>query len=294
MKRIQKYLLSFLTISIILLVIASYYFSSLVLYPKVKCNAEHHVYCNGPAELGLEFQEVEIKTQDKLNLVSYWIPAKNAKATILLVHGHGGQRNEGLRFAKSLNAAGYNLLLLSLRRNHGGFASMGFHEQKDIEAALSYLKTNGYNKIGIFGFSMGSATSIIAMADHPEIQAGIFSSGYGSAIDVLVESAKRDFGIPYYPLIPVVKLALNLRGDMDIDSVRPIDKIASISPRPIAIFHCKMDDYVDYHHALDLFAKAGEPKSLWSPECHRHERLWNFAPKEAESQAVGFFQKYLR
>ncbi|MCG6152814.1 alpha/beta hydrolase [Leptospira bandrabouensis] len=294
MKRIQKYLLSALMISIILLFIASYYFSSLVLYPTVKCNLEHHVYCNGPSELGLEFQEVEIKTEDKLNLVSYWIPTKNAKATILLVHGHGGQRNEGLRFAKSLHNAGYNLLLLSLRRNHGGFASMGFHEQKDVEAALSFLKTNGYNKIGIFGFSMGSATSIIAMADHPEIQAGIFSSGYGSAIDVLVESANRDFGIPYYPLIPLVKLALNFRGDMDIDSVRPIDKIASISPRPIAIFHCTKDDYVDYHHALDLFAKAGEPKSLWSPECNRHERLWNFAPKVAESRAVGFFQKYLR
>lgn len=294
MKRIQKYFLSALIISIILLIIISYYFSSLVLYPKVKCNPEHHVYCDGPNELGLEFKEVEIITEDKLNLVSYWIPAKQSNITIILVHGHGGQKNEGLRFAKSLHEAGYNLLLLSLRRNHGGFASMGFHEQKDVEAALTYLKTKGYNQIGIFGFSMGSATSIIAMANHPEIQAGIFSSGYGSAIDVLVESAKRDFGIPYYPLIPFVKLALNLRGNMDIDSVRPIDKIASISPRPITIFHCTKDDYVDYHHALDLYAKAGEPKSLWSPECNRHERLWNFAPKEAEFRAVSFFQKYLK
>ncbi|XDD52682.1 alpha/beta hydrolase [Leptospira sp. WS4.C2] len=294
MKRIKKYSFSALIFSIILLIIAAYYFSSLVLYPKVNCNLDHHVFCNGPSEVGLTFEEVEITTGDKLNLVSYWIPTKQSNATIILVHGHGGQRNEGIRFAKSLHQAGYNLLLLSLRRNHGGFASMGFHEQKDVTAAISYLKTKGYNKIGIFGFSMGSATSIIAMADHPEIQAGLFSSGYGSAIDVLVESAKRDFGIPYYPLIPVVKLALNLRGDMDIDSVRPIDKIASISPRPIALFHCKMDDYVDYHHAVDLYAKAGEPKSLWSPECKRHERLWNFDSKEAESRAVGFFLKYLK
>ncbi|TGL90350.1 alpha/beta hydrolase [Leptospira congkakensis] len=294
MNKIKKYTISGLIFSIILLSAIAYYFSSLVLYPNVKCNLDHHVFCNGPSEVGLEYEEVEIKTADNLNLVNYWIPAKQSKGTIILVHGHGGQRNEGIRFAKSLHDAGYNLLLLSLRRNHGGFASMGFHEQKDVDAAIEFLKSKGYEKIGIFGFSMGSATSIIAMANHPEIQAGIFSSGYGSAIDVLVESAKRDFGIPYYPLIPVVKLALNLRGDMDIDSVRPIDKIASISPRPIAIFHCTKDDYVDYHHAKDLFAKAGEPKSLWSPECNRHERLWNFAPKEAESRAVGFFQKYLK
>ncbi|PJZ45376.1 alpha/beta hydrolase [Leptospira brenneri] len=294
MQKFKKYSILGLIISIILLIVVAYYFSSLVLYPKVKCNPDHHVFCQGPSELGLNFEEVEIQTEDKLNLVSYWIPTKQSQAAIILVHGHGGQRNEGLRFAKSLHEAGYNLLLLSLRRNHGGFASMGFHEQKDVTAAINYLKSKGFQKIGIFGFSMGSATSIIAMADHPEIQAGLFSSGYGSAIDVLVESANRDFGIPYYPLIPVVKLALNLRGEMDIDSVRPIDKIASISPRPIAIFHCTMDDYVDYHHAKDLFAKAGEPKSIWSPECNRHERLWNFAPKEAESRAVGFFQKYLK
>lgn len=294
MKGIKKFTISGLIISIILLIAAAYYFSSLVLYPKVNCKADHHVFCQGPKEVGLDFEEVQFETEDKLNLVSYWIPAKQSKASIILVHGHGGQRNEGIRFAKSLNAAGYNLLLLSLRRNHGGFASMGFHEQKDVSAAIQYLKKKGYEKIGIFGFSMGAATSIIAMANHPEIQAGLFSSGYGSAIDVLVESANRDFGIPYYPLIPVVKLALNLRGDMDIDTVRPIDKIASISPRPVALFHCTMDDYVDYHHAKDLFAKAGEPKSLWSPECNRHERLWNFNPKEAESRAVGFFQKYLK
>ncbi|TGL37235.1 alpha/beta hydrolase [Leptospira perdikensis] len=294
MKGIKKFTISGLIISIILLIAIAYYFSGLVLYPKVNCNADHHVFCQGPKEVGLDFEEVEIETEDKLNLVSYWIPAKQSKATIILVHGHGGQRNEGIRFAKSLHAAGYNLLLLSLRRNHGGFASMGFHEQKDVSAAINFLKKKGFEKIGIFGFSMGAATSIIAMADHPEIKAGIFSSGYGSAIDVLVESAKRDFGIPYYPLIPVVKLALNLRGEMDIDTVRPIDKIASISPRPIALFHCTKDDYVDYHHAEDLFAKAGEPKSLWSPDCNRHERLWNFDPKEAESRAVGFFQKYLK
>ncbi|PJZ86168.1 alpha/beta hydrolase [Leptospira harrisiae] len=294
MKRTTQYTISGMIIIITLLVAVAFYFSSLVLYPKVNCKLDHHVYCQGPSELGLEFEEVEITTADKLNLVSYWIPAKQNKGSIIMVHGHGGQRNEGLRFAKSLHEAGYNLLLLSLRRNHGGFASMGFHEQKDVDAAIQFLKSKGYEKIGIFGFSMGSATSIIAMADHPEIQAGIFSSGYGSAIDVLVESAKRDFGIPYYPLIPVVKLALNLRGDMDIDSVRPIDKIASISPRPIAIFHCTKDDYVDYHHAKDLYAKAGEPKSLWSPECNRHERLWNFAPKEAETRAVVFFEKYLK
>lgn len=294
MKRTFKLISFILFFSLILLFGIAYYFSGMVLYPKVRCNPDHHVYCDGPKELGLEFEEVNITTEDKLNLVSYWIPAKQSKGTILMVHGHGGQRNEGLRFSKSLHQARYNLLLLSLRRNHGGYATMGGLEQKDVDAALQFLKAKGENKIGIFGFSMGSATSIIAMANHKEIKAGLFSSGYASAMDVLIESAKRDFGIPYYPLIPVVKLVLDYRSGIDMNSVRPIDSIANIQPRPIAIFHCKMDDYVDYHHAEDLYAKAKEPKSLWAPECNRHERIWNFDPKEAEKRTVVFFTEYLK
>lgn len=294
MKRILKLTSTILLFSIILLIGIAYYFSGLVLYPKVRCNPDHHVYCQGPKELGLDFQEVTIITEDKLNLVSYWIPTKQPQGTIIMVHGHGGQRNEGLRFAPSLNKAGFNLLLLSLRRNHGGYATMGGLEQKDVDAALTYLKSKGETKIGIFGFSMGSATSIIAMAKHKEIKAGLFSSGYGSAMDVLIESAKRDFGIPYYPLIPFVKWMLDYRSGIKMDTVRPIDHIAEIHPRPLAIFHCKLDDYVDYHHAEDLYAKAKEPKSVWAPECNRHERIWNFNPKEAEARAVKFFKENLK
>ncbi|TGM48694.1 alpha/beta hydrolase [Leptospira biflexa] len=294
MKRTLKLTSTILLFSIILLIGIAYYFSGLVLYPKVRCNPDHHVYCQGPKELGLDFQEVTITTEDKLNLVSYWIPTKQPQGTIIMVHGHGGQRNEGLRFAPSLNKAGFNLLLLSLRRNHGGYATMGGLEQKDVDAALTYLKSKGETKIGIFGFSMGSATSIIAMAKHKEIKAGLFSSGYGSAMDVLIESAKRDFGIPYYPLIPFVKWMLDYRSGINMDTVRPIDHIAEIHPRPLAIFHCKMDDYVDYHHAEDLYAKAKEPKSVWAPECNRHERIWNFNPKEAEARAVKFFKENLK
>ncbi|MCZ8343923.1 MAG: alpha/beta hydrolase [Leptospira sp.] len=293
MSRIKTIVLSIFSLICIFLFGAAYYFSSLVLYPNVQCRPDHHVFCETPKERGLDYENVRFKTSDGIELESYFIPSASKEKAIILVHGHGGQRNEGLRFAKSLHDAGYTLLLLSLRRNHGSFASMGYYEPLDVEAAFQYLKEKGYSKIGIFGFSMGAATSILYMAKNPEIVAGIFSSGYAVAMDVMIESAKRDFGIPYYPLIPLVKLALDIRGNMDIDSVRPIDAIEKISPRPIAIFHCRADDYVDHHHADDLFAKAKEPKSVWSPDCTRHERIWNVHPNESEERAVSFFKKYL-
>jgi uncharacterized protein len=290
----MKKLFYILTPILLILLFIPWYFSSLVLYPPVNCNPEHHVFCDTPKELGLDYEEVQVVTEDGISLPSWFIPAIGSKKGIVLVHGHGGSRNEGLRFASALNKAGFNLLLLSLRRNAGEFASMGFHEIKDAKAGVKFLSADRQlDSIGIFGFSMGAATSIITMEEEPLVKAGLFSSGYASAMDVLSEAANRDFGIPYYPLIPVVQLYLNVRGDMNIETVRPVDKIGSISPRPIAIFHCIKDDYVDVSHSDRLFSKAKEPKEIWIPICERHERIWNSHKDEAEKRAVGFFKKNL-
>ncbi len=280
----------------ILIICASvpWYFSSLVLYPKVNCNTEHHVFCQTPKEINLEFESVSIQTPDGLSLESWYIPSAGSKKGIIFVHGHGGSKNEGLRFAESLHKAGFNLLAISLRRNSGSFASMGFYEPNDVIAGIDYLiNEKKLESVGLFGFSMGAATSIITMEKDSRVKAGLFSSGYASAMDVLSESAKRDFGIPYFPLIPVVREVLNLRGSMDIASVLPEKSITNISPRPISIFHCDKDDYVDVSHANRLFAAAKEPKELWIPSCNRHERIWNTNQKESEKRSVEFFRKNL-
>lgn len=290
----MKKKLFILTPILLVLFYIPWYFSTLVLYPPINCNSEHHVYCSTPQELNLNFEEVKVQTTDGIILPSWFIPALGSKKGIVLVHGHGGSRNEGLRFAKALHQAGFNLLLLNLRRNAGEFASMGYHEVKDAKAGVQFLiNEKNLDSIGILGFSMGAATSIITMEEDPQIKAGLFSSGYASAMDVLSEAAKRDFGIPYYPLIPVVQTYLNIRGDMEIETVRPEDKIGNISPRPVSIFHCDKDDYVDVSHSDRLFSKAKEPKEIWIPVCNRHERIWNTNKEEAEKRSVSFFLKNL-
>lgn len=283
-----------LIIILLLLLYIPWFFSSMVLMPKTNCSKEHHVFCDTPSELNLKYETVKIKNSEGIELESWFLPAENSDKAIVLVHGHGGSRNEGLRFATALNKAGFNLLALSLRRNSGEFATMGFYEVDDVKAGVDFLILEKKMKsIGIFGFSMGAATSILAMEKDDRIKVGLFSSGYASALNVLSEAAKRDFGIPYYPLIPIVREVLNFRAKIKIEDVRPVDKIGNISPRPILIFHCDKDDYVDSSHAEELFAKAKEPKEKWIPVCNKHELIWNFHKEEAELRATNFFKKNL-
>lgn len=290
----MKKIIPILILIVFILCFIPWFFSSLILYPKTNCTKEHHVFCDTPKEIGLNFETVNVKSEDGISLESWYIPANNSKKGIVLVHGHGGSRNEGLRFVRALNAAGFNLLALNLRRHADRPATMGYYEKENVKSAVSFLLNEKHlDSIGLFGFSMGAATSILAMEDDTRVKAGIFSSGYASAVDVMSEAANRDYHVPYFPVIPMTRNLINLRGKIKIETVRPEDKIGNISPRPILLFHCDKDHYVDVSHAERLFAAAKNPKEKWIPICNKHELIWNFHKEESEKRVVDFFSKTL-
>ena len=296
-KRLTIMLIGILVIIGFLVFGVSWHLSSLVLFPKSNCQTEHYVFCNDPSEIPLKFETVSFVTADGIKLQGWYIPAPESKKTVVMVHGHGGSKNEGLRFAKPLHDAGFNLLLYNSRVFATGdkaYASMGYFEQYDVKAAVDFvLKKKNANSIGLFGFSMGAATSILAMEKDNRIRAGVFSSAYANIIDQLLEVGKRDFGIPEFPIFSIAVALTNLRGKFDLDQIIPEESIRHISPRPVLIMHCDKDHYVDFSHAKRLYAAAKQPKYFWAAPCDKHEFLWNADPRKAETLTTSFFKSHL-
>jgi hypothetical protein len=73
-----------------------------------------------PAEVGLEFEEVRVESEDGLPLAAWWIEPPAAKRVALLVHGWGGAKDDAhvLATAPVYARAGYAVLMLDLR-GHG-------------------------------------------------------------------------------------------------------------------------------------------------------------------------------
>ncbi|MCP4133812.1 MAG: prolyl oligopeptidase family serine peptidase [bacterium] len=283
---------------IALLMGLAWFFSSMALYPNTWCDKEHYLYCGDPSETGLSFSDAAFTTSDGVKLEGWFIPAAGSKKGIVLVHGHGGTIHEGMRYTTSLRKAGFNLLLFHLRGNmkdpEKSFYSMGFHEKKDIFAAVDYLyKKKEMASVGVFGFSMGSTTAVLAMAEDKRIKAGIFNSAYADIYDQFTEAAKRDFNLPRFPLVHLGMWIAELRGDIDFNEVRPEKKIASIAPRPVFIMHCDKDGLIDFSHGKRMFAAAKEPKEFWAVPGCRHVRAWNIGREEAEARVTEFFKKNL-
>jgi fermentation-respiration switch protein FrsA (DUF1100 family) len=295
-----------IVIIVILLVIAvgalSWIFSSKLAYPpRYRCtdDREHelYVFCGDPSELGLAFEEVELINSDGLLIRGWYIPAPDSRKAILFAHGRSAGRWAAMRYAQALNRAGYALLTFDFRghgANEHSPVSMGYHEKKEIFAALDYLiHKKGMKAVGIVGFSMGAATAVLAMAEDDRISAGIFESGYANFTDLIATVARRDFHLPRYPVINTVMILYELRFGLDIDKMNPEDVIGSIAPRPVYIIHGTDDRSVHPEHARRLYRAARDPKRIWWVQGGKHVNSWNADRRKAERSMIDFFNRHL-
>ena len=292
-------LILFLSLGCIYFSSAWYFSSQILMLPITECTVERFVFCGEPSEQGIAFEEISFESSDGLTIPGWYMPAadNNTKQSILLVHGRTANRTEGMRYAKAIIDAGYNVLAIDMRHPRQQpdiISTMSYHEKKDVVAALDFLENEkGAESIGVMGFSMGAATSMIVMAKDPRIQAGIFSGGYANSMDVLAEQAQIIYGLPRYPLMPMVAKFFAWRGDLDIDEINPEKYIAQISPRPVYIMHGTADKTVGFQHGQRLFDAAKEPKQFWRVENGEHTKLWQIDNEKAETSVVSFFNRYL-
>ncbi len=296
---LKKIIIAVTALMLIAVFSASWYFSSVVMYPnRGVCSKDHFVYCTDPSELKLSFENVSFKSIDGLTLKGWYVPSGKSGKGIVMVHGHGANKREGLRWLSALNKAGFNVLLFDLR-NSGesdkAFTSMGYYEKNDVVSAVDYMeKVKGIKKIGLFGVSMGGATGIYAMSMDKRVAAGIFEASYADLNDLMTQMAKRDFGLPRFPIVSLAMILFEIRTNADRKDISPEKVIGSISPRPVFIMHSSNDPYIPYSHGERIYSKAKEPKEMWTYSNKKHAEAWQVNPADAEKRVTGFFSRYVQ
>ena len=245
----------------------------------------------------IPYQDVELTTQDGIKLSAWYTPPKPAlsgvegnNAVILLAHGYNDNRPEAMyvMFAKH----GYGVLAWDFRahgKSGGDICTLGYYEQRDVEAALDYaLKQPDVKHIGAWGGSMGAATVILTAAKHPEIEAVVSDSSFPSLEDVL----RLNTPIPI--MQPFVILIGKWSADLPIDQVRPVDEIAKISPRPVLIIDGWEGSAMAMNSPYRLYDAAKEPKKLWVEDGVPHLGMYKNNPKKYERRVIGFFDEYFK
>ena len=254
-------------------------------------------YTFTPWELGVPFEEVAIATPDGLRLSGWWLPQEAPKGIVITCHGHTGRKDDMLGIATRSWRAGYAVLLFDFRGRGGSDPwpnSLISREVDDLLAAVAYANQRApLAAIGVVGFSMGAAVTLLAAAREPLIAAVVADSSFTAVSDVVADGVWRTLGLPPELLLSLAEELAARRHGYRFRQARPIDAVGQIAPRPLLIIHGSEDTVVPVAHGHALFAAAGEPKQLWICQGVEHCGAYFLDRPAYVQRVVAFLDQYL-
>lgn len=198
-----------------------------------------------PRDRGLDYEELNLVTDDGVRLHAWFVPAPEARAVLLYFHGNAGNISHRLDRIGLFHNLGLSVLIVDYRgygRSTGRPSEAGTYQ--DALAAWRHLTVERRvppEKIVLFGRSLGAAIAAW-LATQAAPGAVILDSGFTSV---------PEFGARIYPWLPVRWLA---RFDYPTKAY-----LANIH-RPVLVIHSRADDIVPFREGEALYAAANPPK----------------------------------
>ncbi|MFH1678225.1 MAG: alpha/beta hydrolase [Candidatus Omnitrophota bacterium] len=200
-----------------------------------------------PAKFGITYEEVNFKTSDGEILNGWYVPAKNAKVTILYCHGNAGNIYHRLHKVKFFHEMGTNLFIFDYRgygKSSGKPTEIGLYN--DAQSAYDYLISRDdidKTKIVVYGKSLGGP--VAAEVCLRRQASALILEGSIASVTMCAQQ--------FYPFLPM-KLLITQKYDT-------VAKVRDIRI-PKLISHSKNDEVISFKHGEALFEAAINSKQF--------------------------------
>ncbi len=204
--------------------------------------------------LNLPLQEVWLPVSTKTGNIErihgVWIPHDRPLATMLYLHGNGGNISVEVK-ARRFYQMGFSVLMIDYRgygRSQGSFPSEATVYQ-DAQTAWDYLikeRQISPKKIVVYGHSLGGAIAINLASQNPNVAGLIVSSSFTSIQQV----AAQDWKFRLFP----IDLILTQKFDS-------VQKVRSLK-MPSLFIHGMEDTLIPVSIGKALYEAAPQPKQL--------------------------------
>jgi pimeloyl-ACP methyl ester carboxylesterase len=214
-----------------------------------------------PADFKLSVEDVSIQTADGLRLSAWLVPRPGAPAVVLL-HGYPAEKADLLPLGAAL-ARRFTILLVDLRYfggSEGRVTTLGFRERDDLRRAIDVLARRGFDRVGVFGFSLGGAIAIATAAEEPRIRALAAYSPF-SDLRTLAHGLYAWMGPLRYPFVGLMRGWSRIFLGLDVTAAPPLAAAARLSI-PVYLIASRDDDQIPFRHAERLReAMAANPRA---------------------------------
>jgi len=256
-----------------------------------------------PKSIGVTYQDVEFASADGTTLRGWFLPSFTNDRVVVLAHGYRGNRvadKPSLPTAKYLTERGFSVLMFDFRNSglsDGDLTTVGLNEKTDLLAAIDYVKSQGYggSGIGVLGFSMGAATSLMAAADTKDIKALAVDSPFSDLDSYLRENLPYWSHLPSFPFTPLMMWELPMLIGHTPSEVSPLQAVSNLQDRPVLFIHGTGDKAIPVSHSQQLLAEQNTPaiSELWTMEGAGHVGTFELDPIAYMTRVGDFFVMHL-
>ena len=137
---------------------------------------------------GADYREVGFEATDGVDISAWYRPTRNG-ATIIVVHGGGGDRTGAVAHAELLVRHGYGVLLHDARgrgKSEGVQNAYGWGWPKDVGGAIGFLKARDEvdpERIGALGLSTGADILIQVAGEGTDLKAVVADGTYAGSFE---------------------------------------------------------------------------------------------------------------
>jgi len=243
-----------------------------------------------------------MSTQGYMMKCSFIEPFQESRPSIempvvLYLHGNSSSRIEGLNMAGELLKRDINLFVIDFvgcGLSEGEYISLGYHESDDVGNVIDFIeKLPGVGRIGLWGRSMGAATTMIYAHRDNRVKAICLDSPFADFNRLARELTLKQINLPKFLIngaLSIIRGTIINKNGLDIDKLKPID-LAGKTFQPAIFIHAIYDELINVQHSLDLFNKyGGQQKSLKCCDKGGHNTKRNSI---IINEIGEFFKKYL-
>jgi uncharacterized protein len=277
----------------VLLGVAGLLASIVVVFPLVSSYGGTHIgrAVVPEADLGADFEEVSLTTDDGLELSGWYVPSKNRAAVIAFPGRKGPQRQ-----TRMLVRHGYGVLLFDRRGegdSQGDPNSLGWNGDRDIKAAIAFLRERpdvDPGRIGGIGRSVGGELMLETAAQTDELKA-VVSEGAG--IRSVREATEASWETKWLA-VPIWGGVTAATAVFSNHAPPPNlnDIVERISPRPVFFIYSAHGQGGE-ELSQDFYESAGEPKQVWEVPVGGHVGGLEALPLQYERRVIAFFDEAL-
>ncbi len=231
-------------------------------------------------------------------LVGKFFPAKKSSTKIMiLAHGFGGYKETMTAYAKMFLELGFHVIVYDHRNSGesgGNTITAGIHESKDMKKIVDYAKSklDPGSQIGIFGISMGAATTLLyagCIEDGADFY--IVDCPYTDFFTEAMYRLQEEFSyIPSFARKVVAHLGnlfIQWRSGINILDASPINVVADIQS-PVLFINTKMDTYIPPYMTQELYNKKQGTKFIRWFEKGDHGKAISLYPDEYKQEVIKF------